>query len=273
MSRHCSAIPSAAKNSCAELDAARARLAARRSAVAAHGDRGRARRLCAGARDALPRPCWTEAGLAAAGRRAAGLWRIHPAGKTADAQARSGVREGSAVCGRTIRARFISRIRRCAALYPPERRIALPTRFTMCGGPALVAAFDYLAGALREVKSVTPPTHRRSRQRIEPVGQRGRTGLQDQRRLDLVQFTVAHRRNRIEARARGDFRRHEFLAAPGADDDVGLRRDDIVGRSRSVRGALLRVASCGNTSMPPAISISSDTQPMPEIIGSSHSSK
>jgi iron complex transport system substrate-binding protein len=34
------------------------------------------------------------------------------------------------------------------ALYPPERRIALPTRFTMCGGPALVAAFDYLAGEL-----------------------------------------------------------------------------------------------------------------------------
>jgi iron complex transport system substrate-binding protein len=34
------------------------------------------------------------------------------------------------------------------ALYPPDRRIALPTRFTMCGGPALVAAFDYLAGAL-----------------------------------------------------------------------------------------------------------------------------
>jgi iron complex transport system substrate-binding protein len=34
------------------------------------------------------------------------------------------------------------------ALYPPERRIALPTRLTMCGGPALVAAFDYLADAL-----------------------------------------------------------------------------------------------------------------------------
>lgn len=33
-------------------------------------------------------------------------------------------------------------------LYPPERRIALPTRYTMCGGPALVAAFDYLAEAL-----------------------------------------------------------------------------------------------------------------------------
>ena len=34
------------------------------------------------------------------------------------------------------------------ALYPPERRLALPTRLTMCGGPALVAAFDYLAASL-----------------------------------------------------------------------------------------------------------------------------
>ncbi len=39
------------------------------------------------------------------------------------------------------------------ALYPPERRIALPTRFTMCGGPALVAAFDYLAGELKRLKN------------------------------------------------------------------------------------------------------------------------
>ena len=30
-------------------------------------------------------------------------------------------------------------------LYPPDRRVALPTRYTMCGGPALVAAFDYMA--------------------------------------------------------------------------------------------------------------------------------
>jgi iron complex transport system substrate-binding protein len=35
------------------------------------------------------------------------------------------------------------------ALYPAERRVALPTRYTMCGGPALVAAFDYLAEVLR----------------------------------------------------------------------------------------------------------------------------
>ena len=34
------------------------------------------------------------------------------------------------------------------ALYPPERRIVLPTRYTLCGGPALVAALDYLAELL-----------------------------------------------------------------------------------------------------------------------------
>jgi len=34
------------------------------------------------------------------------------------------------------------------ALYPPERRIALPTRYTLCGGPALIEALDYLADIL-----------------------------------------------------------------------------------------------------------------------------
>jgi iron complex transport system substrate-binding protein len=34
------------------------------------------------------------------------------------------------------------------ALYPPHRRIILPPRYTICGGAALVEAFDYLAGVL-----------------------------------------------------------------------------------------------------------------------------
>ena len=34
------------------------------------------------------------------------------------------------------------------ALYPPQRRIMLPPRYTICGGAALVEAFDYLAGVL-----------------------------------------------------------------------------------------------------------------------------
>jgi iron complex transport system substrate-binding protein len=33
-------------------------------------------------------------------------------------------------------------------LYPPERRIVLPSRYTLCAGPSLVAAFNYLAGVL-----------------------------------------------------------------------------------------------------------------------------
>jgi len=33
-------------------------------------------------------------------------------------------------------------------LYPPERRIVLPTRYTLCGGPSLVAALDYLADVM-----------------------------------------------------------------------------------------------------------------------------
>jgi iron complex transport system substrate-binding protein len=35
-----------------------------------------------------------------------------------------------------------------AALYPPERRIILPPRYTICGGAALVEAFDYLTALL-----------------------------------------------------------------------------------------------------------------------------
>lgn len=34
------------------------------------------------------------------------------------------------------------------ALYPQQRRIVLPPRYTFCGGPALVEAFDYLADIL-----------------------------------------------------------------------------------------------------------------------------
>jgi iron complex transport system substrate-binding protein len=46
-------------------------------------------------------------------------------------------------------------------LYPPERRVALPSRYTMCGGPALVAAFDYMAD---EIARLTPPALRPSRE-------------------------------------------------------------------------------------------------------------
>lgn len=44
------------------------------------------------------------------------------------------------------------------ALYPPERRIILPTRYTLCGGPALVEALDYLADFMTRLAQSSPPT-------------------------------------------------------------------------------------------------------------------
>jgi iron complex transport system substrate-binding protein len=37
------------------------------------------------------------------------------------------------------------------ALYPPQRRIVLPARFTLCAGPSLVPAFDYLTATVRRL--------------------------------------------------------------------------------------------------------------------------
>ncbi len=39
-------------------------------------------------------------------------------------------------------------------LFPPEKRIALPDRLTVCGGPSLPAAFDWLA---EQAKRIAPP--------------------------------------------------------------------------------------------------------------------
>ena len=68
-------------------------------------------------------------------------------------------------------------------LYPPERRVALPTRYTMCGGPALIAAFDYMADAMGRLPSALSglPLVEYGDNRIETVGERGGTRLQDQR--------------------------------------------------------------------------------------------
>ena len=34
------------------------------------------------------------------------------------------------------------------ALYPPSRRLILPSRYTLCGGPGLVAGLDHFADQL-----------------------------------------------------------------------------------------------------------------------------
>ena len=42
------------------------------------------------------------------------------------------------------------------AMYPPNRRIDIPTRYALCGGPALIEALDYLAGVLPTLSPVKP---------------------------------------------------------------------------------------------------------------------
>ena len=42
------------------------------------------------------------------------------------------------------------------ALYPPQRRIVLPPRYTICGGAALIEAFDYLAALLARLAAQSP---------------------------------------------------------------------------------------------------------------------
>src|SRR5690606_1179530 len=49
---------------------------------------------------------------------------------------------------------------------------------------------------------------------VEAVGERRRAGLKDDRRFDLAEKSVSHRRNRLEAGALGDLFGAEFLAAP-----------------------------------------------------------
>ena len=106
------------------------------------------------------------------------------------------------------------------------------------------------------------------------IGQHRRAGVEDVRRLDLVQLAIAYRRDRLPARSGRHLFQAETAAAPGPTISSGARRHHVL---RILDDALaaqrLNGASSAKQSSPPASSISSLTQPMPEISGSFHSSK
>ncbi len=58
---------------------------------------------------------------------------------------------------------------------------------------------------------------------IEPVDQRRRSRLQDDRRLDFDDAIVADRRAGHSSRALPDLVANDLLAAPGRQDDIGRR--------------------------------------------------
>ena len=76
--------------------------------------------------------------------------------------------------------------------------------------------------------------------RIQPIGQRRRSRLQDDRRLDLDDAVVAHRRDIAPARTLPDAIRHDLLAAPGREDHVGRGFAHHIGRNDPVLGRLLK---------------------------------
>src|ERR1700726_3831886 len=65
-------------------------------------------------------------------------------------------------------------------------------------------------------------------QGVQSVGQCGGSGLQDQGRLDLMQFAVPRRGNLRPTWACRNLFRSEFLPTPGTDDHLGRRIDDLL---------------------------------------------
>src|SRR5579859_1552358 len=73
-----------------------------------------------------------------------------------------------------------------------------------------------------------PPLHHRV-QGAKSIGERGWARLQDDRRFDLVELAVAHRRHVGPAGASGHSLRAKALAAPGSEDDVGRAARNLAG--------------------------------------------
>jgi hypothetical protein len=71
-------------------------------------------------------------------------------------------------------------------------------------------------------------------QRGEPIGECGRPGLQDYRRLNLVQRAALHCGNAIKTCPLSDLLRAEFLAAPRTNDNVRGATDYLLRRYGSV---------------------------------------
>jgi hypothetical protein len=85
----------------------------------------------------------------------------------------------------------------------------------------------------------------------------------------LGQRVILHGGDLIESRSRRQSLWAELLASPGTHDQIWFPRNDLVGRHDPVYSGAT-VAHFEEISIPPAVSISSETQPMPDISGLSN---
>ena len=98
------------------------------------------------------------------------------------------------------------------------------------------------------------------------------TGVQ--LKADALAASLKERLHKVHARANELPRRPRVYFEEWDEPMMMSGAAAITASTATMRSlAFLCSASAGNTSMPPAASISSDTHLMPEIIGSSHSSK
>jgi len=74
---------------------------------------------------------------------------------------------------------------------------------------------------------------------IEAVGQRCGSRLQDQRRFDLDDAVVSHRRNCSPAGSLTDLARNDLLATPRGENDFGRGSNHLLWRNDTVSGRFL----------------------------------
>jgi hypothetical protein len=90
----------------------------------------------------------------------------------------------------------------------------------------------------RALKSSCPPLDNSLKLR-KAIGQCGRPGLQNQGRFNFVKILVPHSRDSRKVRPRRNVLGPELFPAPGADDQIGLPRDYLLGRHNTALGCAL----------------------------------
>ena len=100
-----------------------------------------------------------------------------------------------------------------------------------------------------------------------------RPGLQDVIGGNFDQAPGTHGGNFVPPGARGDVPHLHRFAAPGSENNFGLRARRLPPAPRFASADFFSRRNSAKISVPPARSINSETQPIPVISGSGHSSK
>src|SRR5258708_7792525 len=144
-------------------------------------------------------------------RRPPSAMPARPESPAAAPRSRAAIRQFHRWCGGNLRITPARPVDRCRYRAKPPRRRSCADPPPRAGGLPLRPLPYYLVDG------------------VEPVGERRRTRLQNQRRFDLVQLAVAHRRHRVPSIPGRHLIRPEALAAPGTENDIRGAAYDLTG--------------------------------------------